>query len=291
MLKKFSYLFSLFLIFSLSLEAKSLLYRVSSEGGTVYILGSIHLAKAELYPLDKKIRGAYAKSDVLAVELDPSSHEAMTAIQNTVSSRGTYPAGKSLSTELSAKTYKALESYMSKSGMPVSTVQGMRPWLVMLQLSVTEMLRLGYSPDLGIDKHFLDQAKAEMKTVVSLETAQEQMGLISKDDKAFQDKLLFYTLESMHEMEPMLDDMFKHWQRGDEEAIDKIISIPVVTDPDLKDIYDALIIKRNYKMTQKIEGFLRTDKHYFVVVGSGHVVGKEGIVSLLKEKGYRVTQE
>ena len=291
MLKKYSYVFSLFLIFSLSLEARSLLYKLSSKDSTVYILGSIHLAKQELYPLDKEITQAYKKSDVLVVELDPSSQESILTMQKTMMSSGMYPAGKSLQTELSAKTYSALEGYMSNIGMNVSSVEGMRPWVVMLQLTVTEMMRLGYSPELGVDKHFLDQAKAEQKLVVSLETAEEQMALLSREDRTFQDRLLLYTLESMHELEPMLDDMFRHWQRGDAKAFDKIMSMPLQTDPGLKDIYDDLIIKRNYKMTEKIEGFLKTKKNYFIVVGSGHVVGEEGIISLLKQKGYKLTQK
>lgn len=264
---------------------------MSSKDSTVYILGSIHLAKPELYPLDKEITLAYKKSDILVVELDPSSEESMATIVNTIASSGLYPTGKSLATELSSGTYRVLADYMNKRGLPISQVQGMRPWVIMLQLSVAEMIRLGYSPDLGIDKYFLDQAGLENKTVLSLETAEEQMSLLSRDDKAFQDKLLLYTLESMDEMEPILNDMFRYWREGDTKAFDKIMSMPLETDPSLKDIYNDLIIKRNYKMTKKIEGFLKTKKNYFVVVGSGHVVGDEGIISLLKQKGYKPTQK
>ncbi len=65
---------------------------------------------------------------------------------------------------------------------------------------------------------------------------------------------------------------------------------PVEEDPSLKDMYDELITNRNYAMTEKIEGFLKTDKNYFVVVGAGHVIGEEGIVALLRKKAYRVSQ-
>jgi uncharacterized protein len=43
-------------------------------------------------------------------------------------------------------------------------------------------------------------------------------------------------------------------------------------------------------MVAKIEGFLKTGQTYFVVVGSGHLVGSKGIVNVLKEKGYMVQQ-
>lgn len=291
MIKKYGYLLSLFLIFSLHLEAKSLLYKVSSEGSTVYILGSIHLAKPELYPLAKEIESAYTRSDVLVLELDPSSPESVQSIQGTMMRAGIYPPGHSLKSELSAYTYNLLQQYAHKAQIQTAVLEQMRPWVVMLQLSVMEMMRLGYSPELGIDQHFLKRYKEDGKELYELETAQEQMALLSKDDKKFQDMLLRYTLESMHEMEPMLEEMFQGWKRGDDKAFDRIMTMSLKSDPALDAIYDALITKRNYKMTEQINDFLKTKKDYFVVVGAGHVVGEEGIVALLKRQGYTPVQQ
>ncbi len=291
MLIKSRYVFSLLLIFTLGLEGRSLLYKVSSKKNTVYILGSIHLAKPELYPLDRTIIKAYDKSDVLVVEVDPSSEESISVMHDVMSDFGIYPSGMSLQTQLGENTYSSLLDYAKKRGLSVDKMQRMRPWVLILQLTAEEMLRLGYSPELGIDKYFLDKARSENKPVIELETAAEQMALLSKDDEAFQEKLLQYTLESMIELEPMLESMFDSWKKGDSGALEKLTSLPLHEDPCLQEIYDALIIRRNYKMSETIESFLKSDKVHFVVVGSGHVVGKEGIVNLLKEKGYILTQE
>ena len=43
-------------------------------------------------------------------------------------------------------------------------------------------------------------------------------------------------------------------------------------------------------MVDKIEGFLENDEIYFVVVGAGHLVGENGIINLLEEKGYITEQ-
>lgn len=291
MLKKSRYLFSLLLIFTLGLEGKSLLYKLSLKENTVYVLGSIHLAKPELYPLDKAIIKAYDNSDVLVVEVDPSSEESVSLMEKVILDSGRYPPGISLQTQLSEKTYQSLLAYAKERGLSMDAMQSMKPWVLMLQLTVTEMMRLGYSPELGIDEYFLNKAKSEKKPIVELETAAEQMALLSKDDEAFQDKLLLYTLESMRELEPLLQRMFVSWKKGESDALEEIISLPVHEDPSLQKIYDALITKRNHKMSEKIEGFLKSDNNYFVVVGSGHVVGEDGIVSLLSKKGYVITQE
>ena len=290
MFKKLGYIFTLFVLLTFSLEAKSLLYKVSSKTSTVYILGSIHLAKPEIYPLSSEIEKAYNSSDILVLELDPTSAQSAQTIQSSIVSLGMYPQGKTLRTELSSKTYMALKKYTANVGMPIEKMEKMRPWVVMLQLSVVEMMRLGYSPDLGIDQHFLNKTKQDNKPIIELETAQEQMALLAKDDKAFQDKLLFYTLKDMKKLEPMLDEMFHSWKTGNASSFDKMMSKSIDDDPSLIEIYDDLITKRNYKMTKRVEGFLHTNKNYFVVVGSGHVVGSEGIVSLLEKEGYKVTQ-
>ncbi len=284
----FSILF--LLLFSGLLDAKSILYKVSSQNSTVYVLGSIHLAKPELYPLDQAIEKAYAASDALIVELDPGSPHSLKIMQDVMMQEGLYPPGKSLKSELTPETYKMLEVYLQQTGLSLEIMEPMRPWTVMLQLSVMEMMRLGYTPELGIDNHFLQLAKHDKKRVLEIESAEEQMALLSKNDKAFQDLMLRYTLESMHETEPLLDQMFISWKEGDAAALATIVDSSLVVDPRLTEIYDLLITKRNYKMATKIEEFLQTDKVYFVVVGAGHVVGEEGIVALLQKAGYVIRQ-
>lgn len=279
------------LIFALSLDAKSLLYKVSSPNSTVYILGSIHLAKPELYPLESAINEAYSKSDVLVVELDAESRKSAMVMQDAMRTLGTYPNGRTLKSELSETTYRALQRYTQKRGLPLESLEKMRPWVVMLQLSMAEMLRLGYVPELGIDKHFLDRAKKEKKAIVELETIEEQMALLSRDDKGYQEKLLRYTLASMDEMEPMLNVLFTSWKNGDARAMEKMFLFPMQDDAGLEDVYDDLVTRRNRKMTEKIEAFLGAGRDYFVVVGAGHVVGSEGIVDLLEKRGYRVMQK
>ena len=48
----------------------------------------------------------------------------------------------------------------------------------------------------------------------------------------------------------------------------------------------ALFADRNVKMAGKIDGYLKGSGTYFIVIAAGHLGGKEGILALLKEKGY-----
>jgi len=63
-------IFSLHLSETPSQEQKSFLWKVQSRGNTVYLLGSIHLLRKEIYPLHRKIEEAFDRSAVLVVEAD-----------------------------------------------------------------------------------------------------------------------------------------------------------------------------------------------------------------------------
>jgi len=84
-------------------------------------------------------------------------------------------------------------------------------------------------------------------------------------------------------------DMVKLWKQGDEVKMNKLLFEDSLDDyPEFNKIYDSLFYDRNDKMTIKINDMLKQQGSYFVVVGTGHLIGEKGIVNLLKKKGYKV---
>jgi uncharacterized protein YbaP (TraB family) len=61
-------------------------------------------------------------------------------------------------------------------------------------------------------------------------------------------------------------------------------------DKKLIPIYEKLVIERNRKMVSKIEEYLKEKETFFVIVGAGHLVGNQGIIELLKGKGFLLEQ-
>jgi uncharacterized protein YbaP (TraB family) len=51
-----------------------------------------------------------------------------------------------------------------------------------------------------------------------------------------------------------------------------------------------MIVDRNKDWVPKIQQFMRSNENYLVIVGTGHLVGKESVVDLLRAKGYQVEQ-
>jgi uncharacterized protein YbaP (TraB family) len=101
--------------------------------------------------------------------------------------------------------------------------------------------------------------------------------------------LLKESLYSLDEAELLMTDMVRFWKQGNDELMDKLLFEDALTEyPAFTAIYDRLFYARNNQMTSKIETMLKRQGKFFVVVGSGHLVGDKGIVNLLKEKGYVV---
>lgn len=87
-----------------------------------------------------------------------------------------------------------------------------------------------------------------------------------------------------------MESLVRAWTSGDAQAIEPIMADAVIPDASITPIFEKLYDERNAKMTSRIEGYLNSNGSDFVIVGAGHLVGKRGIVELIKSKGYVAEQ-
>jgi uncharacterized protein YbaP (TraB family) len=103
-------------------------------------------------------------------------------------------------------------------------------------------------------------------------------------------KSISYTILEIEKTPSYAETIIKAWVEGKLKILEEIIYQPLKEKPELLPIYKRLFLDRNRAMVSKIEDFLKTEKRYFIVVGAGHLAGEEGIIELLKKKGYRLRQ-
>jgi uncharacterized protein YbaP (TraB family) len=113
--------------------AHVLLWRVSAPGATAYLLGSVHVARPDIYPLNPYIERAFADSSRLAVELDVRAVD-QARLQQRIIELGMQPAGHSLSDGLSEEQVTSLEQRLEKIGVPLGAAELMKPWVVYTML-------------------------------------------------------------------------------------------------------------------------------------------------------------
>jgi uncharacterized protein len=266
---------------------KSFLWKIQSSGSIVYMLGSIHLLKEDVYPLNQTIESAYESSDKLVVEANINDLGNLDL--RTLADRAFYKNDDHVEKHVSPETYRLIKKESKALGMPIELLEMQKPWFLALSFQAMELVRLGYSPEHGVDYHFLARAQGKKK-ILELESLEEQLSLLSGFSDREQEHFLLYTLETLSSMDRQVGDMVRAWTSGDGQAMESALSDAVPPDPSLAPIVKKLFDERNLKMTSKIEGYLNSDGSYFVIVGAGHLVGKRGIVEILKSKGYVVEQ-
>jgi uncharacterized protein YbaP (TraB family) len=266
---------------------KGFLWKVQSKTGNAYIVGSIHAYKSELYPLPNKMEEAFDKSNALAVEVNingANPESIMTMINGAF-----YKDKSTLEKHLSRETYEMATKKLQELGLPLEILQNTKPWFVALILTSMELQKLGLSPEYGIDNYFLKKAENK-KRVVELESIDYQVNLLSGFSDADQELFLVSTLKDLDLLKKEINTILTAWNTGDTKTMESYVSKSLHDNPRMLPIYKKLVFDRNKNMASKIEGYLKTNEQYCVVVGAAHLVGKDGIIEILKKKGYILEQ-
>lgn len=282
-----------FIIFLLSIftsaqdTQKNFLWKVKAETGSAYILGSVHFMKKDIYPLSTAIENAFEKSDVLVVEAN-INNIAQIDMQGFME-KAFYYNNETLEKNLSKKAFELVKKKLSEHGIPIEIANLQRPWALALTLTSLELVKAGYDPMYGIDFHFITKAK-NTKKITELESLDYQMNLFSNLTAAEQEQFLLYTLSNLDILEQQVEEIEQAWLSGNTQAIELILAKAAPGEKQLSSFYQKFIYDRNRSMALKIQEFLKEGETHFVVVGAAHLVGTQGIIKLLEQKGYRIEQ-
>ncbi len=267
-------------------SSKSCLWVVETTSNRLFLLGSLHVLKSEAYPLADVINQAYTASQRLIFETDLKAM-VEPAIQAKMLALGVYPEDQNLFQHISEGTRKHLEAKLADLGLPVARFMRFKPWLLAVTLTTLELQRLGFNPLYGIDVYFFTKAAADEKEIGYLETVEYQLDLLGNMDTGDQRAFLDQTLKDLEISAQLAGDMMKFWQTGD---TDKLYTLLFQSFEDYPNIKDRLLTRRNHDWLLKIEKMLAEPKKTLVIVGAGHLIGPEGLIVLLRQKGYAVKQ-
>ncbi len=262
------------------------LWKVSHNGNTLYIGGTVHLLSPADYPLPEAFEQAYAKADVLVLETDlkavqqPGFHDAMLQKMR-------LPEGQTLQTLLDSDVYLELKSYLDAHSIPMDKLEGFRPSMVALTLTVIEMQRLGMAGT-GVDAYFNLKADHDGKARYFLESPEEQIGFITGMGQGRENEFIRYTLSDLDSLPRQLGPMITAWRNGDAETLEKLALTP--WKKDFPHTYKTILVKRNKAWYPQIREMLRTPETELVLVGALHLVGKNGVLNKLQKHGYEVVQ-
>jgi uncharacterized protein YbaP (TraB family) len=267
-------------------QEKTFLWRVSNQEHSIYLLGSIHYLKKENFPLHKAILDAFNASKSLVLEID-LNRVSPQAAQRVTLEKAIYRDGETLQQNVSQQTYQLTEQRAEALGIDMKIMAPMKPWFVALTLMAIKFQQIGLDPNLGVDHYLAGRAKSSGKTTSGLETLEFQVGLLDQMSKRDQESLLRETVDELDLLDENLNRIVQSWLKGDSDSLAALLLAGMKEYPEL---HEKMILDRNRRWIAQIEKIIAQGGGAMVVVGAAHLVGKDGVIEMLKARGYRLEQ-
>ena len=261
-------------------------WRVIGPKAQVELFGSIHLLPSATRWMTPALQRELDGAQALYFEI-PLDAESRADAQALIRGRGLLPEGEKLSSELPPRLWTRMQALAKRDGLNPAMLERMRPWLAELTLTVGFYQRAGYSQDLGVESR-IDAAAPPTAERDAFETLDQQISLLADGSQADQIASLKETLDEIGADPGLFERAADAWRRGDVQGL-----IREVIDPMRKEdaeVYRRLIVERNRRFATKIEAIARGGgpARVFVVLGVGHLVGPEGVPTLLRRDGLEV---
>lgn len=256
----------------------------SASGGRMYLCGTIHVLRAEDYPLAPAYESAYRDSTKLLFELPPGSSGG-SLLLNRIQELGMLPRDQKLQDVIAKTTWQKMEAWAVSRKIPAGRLDGYRPWFAAITIAAMEYSVLGAQPDKGVDTFFEERAQKDGKPGEGLETVDFQLSLFANLTAAQQEDLLRQTLAEVTSLPDEYKEMIRAWKTGDLEALRRMLYREAEQYPELMDLF---LHDRNKTWVGKLEALLSKGERVMVLIGAGHLAGPQGLIELLKARGHTV---
>jgi len=269
-------------------EDRGVLWTLQGRQNTVYLLGSVHVLRPGDAALPRAALDAYADAEqlVMEIDLDDAAVGDPLAIAQQMQASAALPAGQSLQSVLGSD-YAEVAQRASEAGLELAMFDRFQPWFVATLLLQLELAKRGFDPALGIEQQLASRAVADRKPIMGLETPAQQFAVLSGLSLADQKRFLLMTLDESAQADAELEQLLAAWRKGDITALAALLSDEFERFPQL---YRPLTEDRNRAWVGQLGDLLDDRDDYLVVVGALHLVGRNSVVDLLRQRGYTVTQ-
>lgn len=273
-----------FIGISTIVNAESPVWKVSKGNNHLYLGATIHLLGKNDYPLPPAFNKAYQESSRLVFEADLQKLQSP-EYQKILMQKITYPGNQSLKDVLNKKNLEALDKFFTDRDMPLDPMLRFKPGMLVMMLTVIELKRLNIA-GIGVDQFYINKGLKDGKKFTFLEEVDDQLTFIVDMGKDNPDQLIEYTLRDMQQLATQLAATKNAWRTGNNAELKKVALTPWKAG--FPELYNALLVKRNNKWIPKIENMLKTKEIEFVLFGALHMVGDDGVLKLLQQRGYTI---
>ena len=275
-------------------NGKGLLWRVEKDGiAPSYLFGTMHLTDPRVTELPAAAKGAFAEAKTVVIETkDILDRNAMMAAMAEKPELMMFSGKENLADHLTQEERESVEKALKERGMPLGSVLKMKPWILISLVSLPECELQRQRQGLPVlDAKIAQEAKAEGKEVAGLETVSEQLAAMASLPVELHIQGLVGTLALGDRMDDLIETMVSLYLAGEtgmfRPALGQLLRIEGQEEADYAAFEKRLVEMRNYVMAERAEPLLESGSA-FIAVGAMHLPGETGLVTLLRQAGYRL---
>jgi uncharacterized protein YbaP (TraB family) len=277
-----------------AVNGEAMLWRVRKEGAAdSHLFGTIHLSDPRVVALPAKVEAALAGARHVALEIADLSPTALGQAIGKLRERVLFVDGRSLSRMLTAEELGVVRGVVRKTGFPDELAAVARPWLVTMLMALSDCERArAQSGAQPLDFVIGAKARAQGIPLTGLETLEDQlsaMAAVPEDDQLIALRASVAMLGLTEDLTETVLARYLARETGKVWPIQIELWRKHGYAPEaFASVRRELIEKRNLKMRDAALPLLAKGGA-FIAVGALHLVGGDGLVSLLRRSGYEVT--
>ena len=243
-------------------------------------------------PFPKSFDTAFSLSQKLILPNDPIEMGGSLAEIYTTS-RSMLPSGSNLKLILGDSDYAQLQGLLTSFGLPVDLLLQYRPWFALQFVAQQGLLKNGFDPVRAPDNYYFNLSKSLLKPRAFLDTYQQAVDASASAadaswGKLIKDRSAEEPFESFIGRVGYTDsDLVDMWRLGDVVGMGKMIDTLADRHPDL---HSRMIAEPLGRWVPTIEAQIQSGQTAFTLMRVGHLVGKNGLIQKLRDRGYFVSQ-
>ena len=257
------------------------LWRFDSATTTVFVGGSMHLLKESLLPLPQPFLDAFDKSDVLAVEVNPTGIDQQT-MASLAQRYFLIEDGETLADVLPDDTWELLESRFASFGLPLQAIERLKPGFLAVELGRMRFQTLGYLPHLGVEQLFV--SRIDDREIHEIETIEAQFELIGSQPMPVQVAMLEQVVGPLETIEAEVAALVGAWLSGDLDALIDAMRDDGDGVEGFDQFMESMLDERNLDMAAAAAEYLGGEQTVFVLVGAGHLGGPTRVIDQLRTR-------
>lgn len=255
----------------------ALLWKIEGNGlqKPSYLFGTVHMICEDKFSMPTKVKNAIDQTEQSYLEINLAAPDM--AAQSQKYMKSTQP----LSAQISASDYKTVDSVVNKKlKVGLKQLENIKPMII-----VASVFQASFTCKvMSFESEIIKQTKAANKSIEGLSSIEEQYSFL---DKIFDAKDMATYLKANNEVEmnKIFKTIYEAYVAEDIHTIDQLMLEFSTTNPEG---YRQLLPVRNHLWADRMPAIMK-NKSTFFGIGCGHLLGKEGVISLLRAKGYTVT--